>query len=373
MGSDNGAESKNIRTISLPDFEVSWTGVGPGRPGYWFGSDDGRVQFRSLDGAESIGPNAIAPSEEAVNGIAFAGGLMAVSTRCDVTFLRLPAPRENQIPRTVFRGGTHGVASTHSGCFIAPMGRRGILLMDPRPETAQRVRILKPADEALYFYKVVSLASPDRGEILACAGRRGGFATMPLAGAGLENYGKKLRPVGVDFVDVAALNVDGSPFAVAALGLDCSIHFVGDLLGDQTTATLHMGSIKERAYRLLCAEGHVFMLTDKNLYAFQDLAVRFLRGEAINMTTTRSLPLEAVDASLGPDRSLLIVMPDTVFHIEIDSLLARVDSVTGRPRDGSRTGPVSKTLATDSDTESLESLQQSPWEKSDELELAGVV
>ena len=93
MISDNGDESMNIRTISLPDFEVSWAGVSPGRPGYWFGSDDGRIQFMSLDGAELIGPYAIAPSEEAVNGIAFAGGLMAVSTRSDVTFLKVPGPR----------------------------------------------------------------------------------------------------------------------------------------------------------------------------------------------------------------------------------------------------------------------------------------
>ena len=221
--------------------------------------------------------------------------------------------------------------------------------------------------------RLSALPALDRGEILACAGRRGGFATMPLAGAGLENHGKKLRPVGVDFVDVAALDVDGFPFAVAALGLDCSIHFVSDLLGDQATTTLHLGSRRERAYRILCAEGHVFMLTDKSLYAFKDLAVRFLRGEAINDPTAQSLDLEAVDASLGPDRSLLVVMPDTVYHIEIDSLLAGVDLRTGRPRNASRTGPGSKMPPERFRRESLESLQQSPWEKSDELELAGVV
>jgi hypothetical protein len=200
MGFDNGDESLNIRSIFLPNFEVSWAGVSPDRPGYWFGSEDGRVQFMSLDGAAAIGPYAIAPSGEAVNGIAFAGSLIVVSTRCDVTFLRAPEPGESHIARTVFHGGAHGVVSTHSGCIIAPMGRRGILLMDARPETTQGVRILKPADEGLYIYRIVSLASPDRGEILACAGRRGGFVTMPLAGLGLENYGKKLRPLGVDFM-----------------------------------------------------------------------------------------------------------------------------------------------------------------------------
>ena len=105
MISDNGDESMNIRTISLPNFEISWAGVSPGRPGYWFGSDDGRVQLMSLDGAELIGPYAIAPSEEAVNGIAFVDGLMAVSTRNDVTFLKVPEPRNGHIPRTVFHGG----------------------------------------------------------------------------------------------------------------------------------------------------------------------------------------------------------------------------------------------------------------------------
>ena len=56
MISDSGAESMNIRTICLPNFEVSRAGGSPGKPGYWFGSDDGRVQFMSLHGAELIGP-----------------------------------------------------------------------------------------------------------------------------------------------------------------------------------------------------------------------------------------------------------------------------------------------------------------------------
>ncbi len=373
MISDNGDESMNIGTISLPDFEVSWAGGSAGRSGYWFGSDDGRVQFMSLDGAVLIGPYAIAPSEEAVNGIAFAGDLMAVSTRSDITFLRTPEPRDRHIARTVFHGGAHGVASTHGGCIIAPMGRRGILLMDPRPETAQRVRILKPADEALYIYKVVSVASPDRGTILACAGRRGGFATMTLAGAGLENYGKRLRPAGVDFVDVAALDVHGFPFAVAALGLDCSIHFISDLLGDQATTTLHFSSIRERAYRILCTEGHVFMLTDKSLYAFKDLAARFLRGEAVNNPTAQSLDMEAVDASVGPDRSLLVVMPDSVYHLKFDSILAGGDPRTAHPRKDSRTDLGSKMLRTDSIDESWESFEGAPFEDSEELALAEVV
>jgi hypothetical protein len=373
MISANGNKSMNIRRITLLNFEVSYAGVSADGRGYWLGSDDGRIQFMSLDETERIGPYASAPSGEAVNGIAVVGGLMAVSTRSDVTFLRLPEPGNHQIVRTVYQGGAHGVATTHDGCFIAPMGRRGILHMDPRPVTAQSVRILKPSDEALYVYKVLSLASPDRGEILACAGRKGGFATMPLAGAGLETYGKRLRPAGVDFVDVAALNVDSFPFAVAALGLDCSIHLVSDILGDRATTTLDLSSRRERAYRILCTEGHVFLLTDKRLYAFKDLAARFLRGETINNPEAHWLDLEAVDASLGPDKSLLVVMPDSVYPMKIDSILAGAGPQSGPPWNDSRTSLGSTLRPTDLDDESWESFDVSPWEKSEELELTEVV
>jgi hypothetical protein len=65
---------------------------------------------------------------------------MAVSTRSDVTFLSVPEPGESHIARTVYHGCPHGVVGTHGGCIIAPMGRRGILLMDPKLETAPRVK-----------------------------------------------------------------------------------------------------------------------------------------------------------------------------------------------------------------------------------------
>jgi hypothetical protein len=361
MISENGIESLSIRRIAFENFEISCAAGNQGRTGYWFGSDDGRIQFMSLDETEAIGPLAVAPSEEAVNGMAFGDNLMAVSTRSDVTFLRAPEPDESHLARTVFHGGAHGLGSTHDGCIIAPLGRRGMLLLNPRKKTAQKVTILKPADQALYIYKVVSLASSDGATILAYAARMGGFGTMPLHGAVLANHGKKLRPVGVDFVDVAALDVEGFPFAVAALGLDCSIHFVSDLRADQVTTTLHLSSISERAYRVLCTEGHVFLLTDKSLYAFKNLAIRFLRREAINDPDARLLRLEAVDVSLGPDRSLLVVMPDSVYRIKIDSVLAGEGPLTGRFRDGWRADVDSKILQTDPDDVS--------WGQSDELEL----
>ena len=96
---DNGDESINSARSPFPTFDISCAGASPGGPGYCFGSDDGRIQFMSMDGCRTIGPFPIAPSKEAVNGITFAGNLMAVSTRSDVTFLKEPEPR-----RKYFRG-----------------------------------------------------------------------------------------------------------------------------------------------------------------------------------------------------------------------------------------------------------------------------
>ena len=100
------------------------------------------------------------------------------------------------------------------------------------------------------------------------------------------------------------------------------------------------------------------MLTDKRLYAFKDLAVRFLRGEAINRShSSVALEMEAVDASLGPDRTLLVVMPDTVYQPMIDTILAG----------GHLRMPLLR-----SDDELIEPFDETAWEQSEELELADV-
>ena len=122
--------------------------------------------------------------------------------------MRPPGPGK-PIARTVFRGGADGVASTHSG-YISPRWSTGNPDHGTETGIGPEGRILTPADEALYIYKVVGLASPDQ-EQFGLAGRRGGFATIPLGRRRSRESGKKLRPAGVDFVDVAALDVNGFP------------------------------------------------------------------------------------------------------------------------------------------------------------------
>ena len=61
------------------------------------------------------------------------------------------------------------------------------------------------------------------------------------------------------------------------------MYFVSDLLDDRVDegVALSRTPCGERAYRILCAEGHVFLLTNKGLYAFVNLAARFLNGDPI--------------------------------------------------------------------------------------------
>ncbi len=138
---DGNANRFNIRPISLQGLEVSWVGVTPSPRGYWFGSDDGRIQFKTdLTSDEIVGPFAVAQSGDAINGIAISGGTIAVSTRGDVVFLH-PITEffsKGSLQRAAFPGGAHGVTATQCGLMIAPMGRRGLLMATTDSATTQR-------------------------------------------------------------------------------------------------------------------------------------------------------------------------------------------------------------------------------------------
>lgn len=323
----DGLQTFHGREMLTSDFEVTWAGNCSWQTGlYSLGSEDGRVLYRTVDDSVLFGPWDVSPSGNAVNGIAYAANLMAVSTCAEITFFKVPDGGKGRIERAFSHGGAHGVIATRDEHLVAPMGRRGILVMGTSSAESQTVRTITAKDEDTYIYKLVCLSDPSRGTIVACAGRRGGLVSLPLFGVSVENRGRGLRPGGVDLVDVAAQNAEGFPFAVAGLGLDGSIHFVRDMLADTASKAMRFSMPQERAYRLLCTEGHVFMLTDKSLYAFVDLARRFIEGDDLaGPTLTRRVDLEAIDIAVGADRSLLLVMSESVYWFKIDALIARGD------------------------------------------------
>ncbi len=161
-------ETSDIRTINLAD--ATWASGLPWGPGYCIGFEDGRVQLMGMDGSKRTGPYGVSPSGEAVNGVAFAGDVMAVSTRSDVAFLKVSEFGKGSAERAVYYGGAHGVVGTPGGNIVAPLGKEGILWMQPTQDTTQKVRLLKPAADIPYIYKAAGLGCPERGEVIACAG-----------------------------------------------------------------------------------------------------------------------------------------------------------------------------------------------------------
>lgn len=314
-----------------PEFEVSWAGEDPFSHRYCLGSEDGRLLFVNPKTTKWSGPFDVAPSKEAVNGVAFGESSIVVSTRQDVVCVRTIEGVDHvaALPQ-----GAHGVCVSRQGDYYAPVGRQGLLKLESAPERLS-VGIFSPADQDIgaYFYRVACLSSPDRGEALACALRRGGFAVLPLSGPNPQNRPRFLR-TGTDIVDVCPLGTDDSPLGAVGLGADCSIHVVQDVFIDKRVKTIRFGhKIQGRAYRILSAEGHLFLLTHRGLYTILDMASRIpeVSGDQFS-ASMHFLELEAVDMGLTSNGRLLVLMPEIVLEVEIESLVNRQDGpVQSRP------------------------------------------
>ncbi len=303
-----------------PEFEVSWVGEDPIRGHYCFGSMDGRLLFREPGSATWLGPVDVAPSREAINGVAFEPSSFVVSTREDVTCVRHV---DNVDHVATIPQGAHGVCVSSRGEYYAPVGQRGLLRLESKPEHLS-VSILSPDAQGtdVYFYRVASLSSPNGRESLACALRRGGFAVLPLRGFDPEHPPRLVR-TGADIIDVCSLGMAAHPLAAVGLGMDCSIHLVRDAFTERSVKTLRFPAIQDRAYRVLCAEGHVFLLTNKRLCVFVNLASGFLKGVTEDpLTEVRFLETEAIDMGLTTNRSLIVIEPERVLEVDIGSLVS---------------------------------------------------
>ena len=123
--------------IGFPDFDISWAGLArPWREGFCFGSEDGRIKFTEFDSPEGPDPIVVAESREAINGVAFSGAMMAVSTRGEVVFWHVSDSSTEGYESRTFAAGAHGVTVTPMGTFVAPLGIDGLLIKTRRALTA---------------------------------------------------------------------------------------------------------------------------------------------------------------------------------------------------------------------------------------------
>ena len=113
---------------------------------------------------------------------------------------------------------------------------------------------------------------------------------------------------GHDLVDVCSLNDPCHPLAVACVSRDRAIFFLRDVLEDRTPIAMNDCGLQGTAYTLLSAQGHLFLLTDRELIVMPSAAARFLRGESFDQPTEiKIIPVNAAEAFLLRDRFVLLI------------------------------------------------------------------
>jgi hypothetical protein len=318
----NGIDIVSKIFMRFNDFEVSWAGPGRCTGEFAFGSEDGRILITD----EDLKPIALVKSplnhSESINGLVFQDDWISLTTRCEVAFVSRGQVNGKHL-RAIIPAGAHELITTASGYCVAPLGPGGIMVIKPSAGKYQNATILKSAsDQPLIFYKVVSIADA-AGEVLVCATRSDGVTAMPLF-SNEPGFIRSFSYPGLDVVDVCSLGDNLGTPAIGAIGRDCTIILMRDALNDPMPTTISFPEIKEVAYRLMNHKGHLLLLTNKAVHVLSGLGSRFLEGQpvAFELTPTRTLFLDAVDANIVDDRYLLVVTPTGVIRQELDSLIS---------------------------------------------------
>jgi hypothetical protein len=314
--------TKNVRRFR--NFEVSWAGPGRAKREFCLGSEKGKILMtdEELKPTAFLGESPVT-SEEAITGVAFLDNLIAVSTRCEVALVTLRSENGGGF-RSVFAAGAHGVIATPSGYCVAPLGRSGIMVVKPSPGESQLVTLKTVSDKSVNFYSVTHITHRG-GEVLVCAIRKNGMAAMPFD-SGRDEFVSSLTYSGLDIVDVCSLGHDLRTPAVAAASRDCTIVLSTDALHDPKPITIKFDDIKGTAYRIMHYNGSLILLTNRAIYVLAGLGRRFLDGEPVGLkpTPVKAIVLEAVDANIADEQSLLVVVSDGVILFDLESLVGTV-------------------------------------------------
>jgi hypothetical protein len=312
------------RSLRFPDQEITWAGECPWTGGFCFGTESGELLICHVEGTGKFHVVPIKVAEEAVNGIAFWRDYVGVSTRSEVIVARRSPSNDHVTQVTKDQGGAHGIVATPGGRLFAPRGAAGLsrIELDRLPrDPFTGVTSDGPDQAAINFYKAIYLENPASQDLLACAARMSGLLKIqsdrdnPLDIVGLVSPN-------VDFIDVCSLPFPEWPYAVVGLSLDRSLIFLRNLLADETPQTLRLGELRGTPYSILSADGHLFVLTSKELIAFPDLLPWYLSGESLDRPFRyRYTPIQAVDAYIAYGKHLVVVMDEEVRFFEIPRLV----------------------------------------------------
>ncbi len=319
----NGAAvSPYYTSIRLEGFPVTWAGENPFRPGFFFGSEDGRILLTDEEGKILLGPMRGSISGEAINGVARSGEWLAVSTREEVTLASMRMETAAKYGPMGVPHGAHGVITGPSGTFLAPMGKTGIMRLKPGSGPRDPVGFLSPSKEGMYFYRMIALPGSEGKDFLACATRKGGLGLADV------NWNNQVYDMAVsnvsefDAMDVCHLGGPADSPSIGAVGRDGTIVLVRDALRRRQLRKIRFRALEGSPFRLMSAQGHLIVLTDQGLCLFPYLSERFVTDTLPDPfgTPVEWLRLDAVDAATIGGRWLLAVLNDEVRRFDLDRI-----------------------------------------------------
>jgi hypothetical protein len=364
------------RFHEIAGLDVSWVGECPWTNKLCFGGEDGRLSFVSEhENPRGSSLLSIRPASDSINAVAFAGESIAVSSRNEVLIGKRASsadPRPNFLPHS-FVGGAYGIEASYTGAFLAPIGDQGLLILD-YDDSQVNAQIAWHQDAPLNFYRLVRLADGPDGEVFAAATRRGGlfvgnFANGILSAPMIQHHFK-----GHDIVDVCSLNDPRYPLAAACVSRNRAIFLIRDALGCERPVTLNYGGLDGTAYTLLCAQGHLMLLTDEELIALPDVASRFLRDESLDRPLrVVSSPVNAAEAFLLNDHSVLLIQEDsTVAEIRVAEMVGQLaEKTTGAESASNGHAGQERFIDVISETKSPEAVE-SGWQRENQFELTRI-
>jgi hypothetical protein len=307
-----------FQAIHMPEFGLSWAGANPFGEGFCFGAEKGRLVFTDTRGRPRSLLDRASASGEAINGVAYSRGWLAVTTRKDINLippLSVDRPPPDAI---VIFGGATDVVAAPSGHFVIPLGKSGLMFAKPGMKENDPVTISNGEKQGMNYCRVIALKGDEAGDLIVAAGRRGGIAFSRFQEGIRGHLLTMVKFSGLDIVDVCLIG-DEKNRSVAAVARDGSVVFFRDILTDRNPETIKFRSIEGAVYRILAAGEDLYLLTSKGLFAIFKLAERFSTGQPVcNLPTDiLRLSMEAADANLVEGRWLLAVGVDNLYRIDV--------------------------------------------------------
>ena len=126
-----------------------------------------------------------------------------------------------------------------------------------------------------------------------------------------------------DYVSVCGIANKTMPYASVSISSDGQVDFSENLIEDKTPLAWHFPETQGIAYSLFAADGNLFILTSKGVFACIDIVKSFLDGKltaGLSLSQVRYLQLDAIDFTLLYNRWMMILQHNMVVKLDVRDL-----------------------------------------------------